>query len=88
MAEATAENVASSEPVTVTEKETPVNTDVKKVSPAQDLRNIQALLAGGLFPGNYAPQVTMAYQLLEKMASQIEMEASKVSPVVTSKESK
>ena len=72
MDQATVENVATNEPVNVNPETPKNNTDVKTPSPAQDLRNIQALLAGGIFPGNYAPQVVAAYQLLEKMAKEIE----------------
>jgi hypothetical protein len=45
---------------------------VAKVSPAKDLRDIQALLANGIYPGNVAPAIVKAYQLLEKMAIEIE----------------
>lgn len=45
-----------------------------KPSPAQDLRNIQMLIVSGIFPGNVAPQVVAAYQLLEKMAQKVEEE--------------
>jgi len=44
-------------------------------SPAQDLRDIQALLVGAIFPGNMAPAVVKAYQLLEMMAKQVESES-------------
>jgi hypothetical protein len=47
-----------------------------KVSPAQDLRNIQALIVNGIFPGNVAPEVVKAYQLLEQMALVVEKEAA------------
>ncbi len=43
-----------------------------KVSPAQDLRDIQYLLLNGIFPGNVAPAVVKAYTLLENMAKQVE----------------
>ncbi len=43
-----------------------------KASPAQDLRDIQYLLLNGIFPGNVAPAVVKAYQLLENMAKQVE----------------
>ena len=43
-----------------------------KVSPAQDLRDIQMLLVGGIFPGNMAPMVVKAYNMLEAMAKQVE----------------
>jgi len=46
-----------------------------KVSPAQDIRNIQMLLVSGIYPGNVAPQIVAAYQLLEKLASKIELDA-------------
>lgn len=53
---------------------TPVTSEVSKpsVSPAQDLREIQHLLLGGIFPGNVAPAVVKAYSLLEKMCLEIE----------------
>lgn len=88
MDQATAENVASNVAEDVkpeVKAENAVKQEAPKPSAAQDLRNIQALLAGGIFPGNYAPQIVAAYQLLEKMASQVEMEASKN---VTSQETK
>ena len=50
--------------------------DKPKVSPAQDLRNIQALIVNGIFPGNVAPEVVKAYQLLEQMALVIEKDAA------------
>lgn len=46
--------------------------EVKQVSPAQDLRDIQMLLVGGIFPGNMAPMVVKAYNMLEAMAKQVE----------------
>jgi hypothetical protein len=46
-----------------------------KDSPAKDLREIQALLVNGTFPGNVAPQVVKAYHLLDQMCQQIEKEA-------------
>lgn len=49
-----------------------------KESPAKDLREIQALIVNGIFPGNVAPQVIKAFQLLETMAAQVERDASKV----------
>ena len=57
--------------------EKPVVPEAPKVSPAQDLRNIQALIANGIFIGNMAPEVVKAYQLLEKMALVIEKDAAK-----------
>jgi hypothetical protein len=47
-------------------------TAVQKVSPAQDLRDIQMLLVGGIYPGNMAPMVVKAYSMLEAMAKQVE----------------
>lgn len=64
-------------------EETPVEskpTDVKseaKASPAQELREIQHLLLGGIFPGNVAPAVVKGYQLLEKMCVDIEASVAK-----------
>jgi len=54
-----------------TEVPTPAATP-SKVSPAQDLRDIQMLLVGGIFPGNMAPMVVKAYNMLEAMAKQVE----------------
>jgi hypothetical protein len=51
--------------------------EAPKVSPAKDLREIQALIANGIFPGNVAPSVVKAYNLLEQMAMVVEKEASK-----------
>jgi hypothetical protein len=47
-----------------------------KVSPAQDLRNIQNLIVNGIFPGNVAPEVVKAYKLLEDMAQVVEKAAA------------
>lgn len=44
-------------------------------SPAQDLRDLQALLTNGIFPGNVAPAIVKAYNLIEKMAVQVEKDA-------------
>lgn len=63
--------------------DTEVNTEVPKIeapvaakpSPAQDLRDIQALVVNGIYPGNVAPSVVKAYQLLERMAVEIEKAA-------------
>lgn len=49
--------------------------DAPKPSPAQDLREIQALLVNGIFPGNVAPQVVKAFHMLEAMASKVELDA-------------
>lgn len=48
-----------------------------KASPAQDLRDVQMLLVGGIFPGNMAPAVVKSYQMLEKMALEVENAAQK-----------
>jgi hypothetical protein len=53
----------------------PVNA-TPKVSPAHDLREIQALIANGIFPGNVAPSVVKAYNLLEQMAQVVEKAAT------------
>ncbi len=56
--------------------------DVKcspKESPAKDLRDIQGLLTNGMFPGNVAPAIIKAFNLLENMAQVVEREAAKVS---------
>ena len=47
-----------------------------KESPAKDIREIQMLIVNGIFPGNVAPQVVKAYQLLESMAVEIEKGAA------------
>jgi hypothetical protein len=49
--------------------------EAPKESPAKDLREIQALLANGIFPGNVAPSVVKAYNLLEHMALAVEKDA-------------
>lgn len=72
MSEATAENVA-------TEQAVPVNPEAPKnntPSPAQDLRDIQALVVTGIYPGNMAPAIVKAYQLLEAMAREVEAKAN------------
>lgn len=58
-----------------------VKKDVKPEakSPAADLREIQQLLVMGIFPGQMAPSVVKAYQLLEMMAKQVEDDAKKPS---------
>jgi hypothetical protein len=45
--------------------------------PAADIRDIQALLVNGIYPGQVAPQVVKSFQLLEQMAREIEKGASK-----------
>lgn len=42
--------------------------------PAHDLRQAQALLAGGLFPGQMAPAVTDAFRAIGRMADKIELD--------------
>lgn len=75
-----------SEATTVQEAEI-VNADVSNVnettkpepqkeSPAKDLREIQALLVNGIFPGNVAPQVVKAFHLLDQMCLTIEKAAN------------
>lgn len=74
-------NVSTSEAVTDAPNLTQDNMQTKtpvsapKASPAQDLRNIQTLLVMGVYPGQAAPEICKAYQLLEKMAQKIENEA-------------
>lgn len=46
--------------------------EAPKESPAKDLREIQALLVNGIFPGNVAPQVVKAFHLLDQMCQSIE----------------
>lgn len=53
-----------------------VKPEAPKESPAKDLREIQALLVNGIFPGNVAPQVVKAFHLLDQMCSQIEAAAN------------
>lgn len=54
----------------------PSNTsEAPKASPAQDLRDIQQLVVCGIFPGNMAPSVVKAYQLLDRMCVEIENSA-------------
>jgi hypothetical protein len=49
-----------------------VPVESKKASPAQELRDIQALLVSGVFAGNMAPAVCKAFNLLEQMAQAVE----------------
>lgn len=70
------ENVSKNETVADAPKETVNNTAVKTPSPAADLREIQNLLVNGIFPGQVAPSVVKSFQLLEKMALQIEAAAT------------
>jgi len=78
----TPENVSKTEPVMLSEEKTSNNTEQPKaeskpkVSPAQDLRNIQQLLVLGIFPGQAAPEICKAYQLLEAMAKKVEAQES------------
>jgi hypothetical protein len=76
-------NVSSPSAVTDSPKETVNNTTIRapspaaeapvsKPSPAADLREIQNLLVNGIFPGQVAPSIVKSFQLLEKMAQQIE----------------
>lgn len=50
--------------------------EAPKESPAKDLREIQALLVNGIFPGNIAPQVVKAFHLLDQMCLTIEKAAN------------
>ncbi len=52
------------------------NTPARIPSPAQDLRDIQALVVTGIYPGNMAPAIVKAYQLLEAMARDVESKAN------------
>jgi hypothetical protein len=61
----------------VEEKKEETKAEPPKESPAKDIREIQYLIVNGIFPGNVAPQVVKAYQLLESMAVEIEKNASK-----------
>jgi len=49
-----------------------VKPEPPKESPAKDLREIQALIVNGIFPGNIAPQVVKAFHLLESMCKVVE----------------
>jgi len=75
------ENVSKTEAPPVSEEKTANNTEMPsqpeqpKKSPAQDLRNIQQLLVMGIFPGQAAPEICKAYQLLENMAQKVENDA-------------
>ena len=51
--------------------------EAAKVSPAQDLRDIQQLLVVGIYPGQMAPAVVKSFHLLEQMAQQIEKPSEK-----------
>ncbi len=46
-----------------------------KEGPAYELRQAQALLAGGMFPGQMAPAVQSAFVYLGKLAAKIELDA-------------
>lgn len=70
------EATATATPEATTPPEATAAPAEKKASPAQDLRDIQMLLLGGIFPGNVAPAVVKAYQLLEQMSQKIEKDAS------------
>ena len=67
-----------SENVNVVETTAEAKPEAKKESPAKDLREIQQLLTNGIFPGNVAPAIVKAFNLLENMALVVEREASKV----------
>jgi hypothetical protein len=79
------ENVSKTEALPVEEKITQDNTQDAQTktqagtspvkSPAQALRNIQQLLVMGIFPGQAAPEICKAYQLLENMAQKVENDA-------------
>ncbi len=47
----------------------------KEPGPAHEIRQAQALLAGGLFPGQMAPAIVSAFQTLGKIADKIELDA-------------
>lgn len=70
MSEATSTPVVENTPLE--SKESAVPAPSVKASPAQDLRDIQQLLVGGIFPGNMAPAIVRAYSLLDKMALDVE----------------
>lgn len=62
-----------------------VKAEAPKESPAKDLREIQTLLTNGIFPGNVAPAIVRAFNLLENMAQVVERESSKAAPVEAAK---
>lgn len=47
----------------------------QKPGAAHELRQAQALLAGGLFPGQMAPAVQAAFQYIGKLADKMELDA-------------
>lgn len=47
----------------------------KEPGPAHELRQAQALLAGGLFPGQMAPAVQTAFAYIGKLADKLELDA-------------
>lgn len=87
----TPENISNSSPVTDAPEKSVVNKQEGEAkvqgkvtpSPAQDLRDIQDLLVNGIFPGQVAPTVVKSYQILEKMAVQIEQAAVAAAPQET-----
>jgi hypothetical protein len=60
-----------------------VDAAAAKPGPAHELRQAQALLAGGLFPGQMAPAVVSAFQTLGKIADKIEADAKAAEPTFT-----
>ena len=50
--------------------------EAQKPGPAHEIRQAQALLAGGLFPGQMAPAIVAAFTKLESMATKIEKDAA------------
>lgn len=71
----TLETAEGTLPTAEAKEQNPIKAEAPKVSPAQDLRNVQMLIVSGIYPGNIAPQVISAYQLLEKMAQKVEADA-------------
>lgn len=62
-------------PVTEAAVETPVAAAPVK-GPAHAIRTAQALIAGGLFPGQMAPSIVEAFTALGAAADKIELEAA------------
>jgi hypothetical protein len=50
--------------------------EAPKPGPAHEIRQAQALLAGGLFPGQMAPAIVAAFSKLESIAVKIEKDAA------------
>lgn len=60
-----------------------IKADAKQPGPAHEIRQAQALIAGGLFPGQMAPAITSAFMYLDRMAAKIEADAKAAEPTFT-----